>query len=127
MARSLIRQREALAQQCINRMKEPGDWWNRSASFLLGLASTPSMSISESQLDWISAIATRLRKTPSTKKSLLAPLLLLCPYCGHSVTPSVTISGFHYKASCPGCRKYIKFLSKNELKQYRNSTTNTRQ
>lgn len=42
---------------------------------------------------------------------------MLCPYCKKEVNPKISKSGPHFKAECNICNKYIKFLSKTELKE----------
>jgi DNA-directed RNA polymerase subunit RPC12/RpoP len=40
---------------------------------------------------------------------------LLCARCEKIVEPVITTSGPHYKANCPDCGKYIKFVPANMI------------
>lgn len=42
---------------------------------------------------------------------------LLCSKCDKKQDVVITMSGPHLKASCIVCRKYIKFINKDEIKQ----------
>lgn len=38
-------------------------------------------------------------------------VVLTCPKCKHTGKPKLSVSGQHYRADCPKCGRYIKFVS----------------
>jgi len=40
---------------------------------------------------------------------------LQCKYCVWQGQPNLTRSGDHIKASCPECKKYIRFVARDNL------------
>ena len=52
-----------------------------------------------------------------TLNMILNKMKLYCHRCQIEQEIIVTPSGPHLKASCCGCKRYIKFLNKEEVKQ----------